>query len=602
MSAAADLAAALNAKRTPSGWRALCPAHDDHAPSLDIAEGDGGRALVVCRAGCTQADVVGALKARGLWPQCERTAPAARRIVKAYPYHDADGKLLFEVVRFDPKDFRQRRPDPTAPDGWSWKLGDCQRVLYRLPEVRAAVANGETVFVVEGERDADALAALGLCSTCNAGGAGKWKPEYTATLHGAHVVIIPDRDEPGRKHAALVQRELAGEAASVRVVELPDRDGQRVKDAADFVSAGGSLSELLAIVEAEPEESKPRLTSMSASALYDLDMPEPVWIVPGLLTQGATLLCSKPKVGKSWMALQLACAVADGGLFLSKYRCPKHDALYLALEDTPRRLKDRLARMLHGQRPPAGLHLVTDAPRMPSGLELLERELDAAPGVRLVIVDTLQRFRPPSGFRSGAYEGDYDALTPLKRMADTRGMALLIVHHVRKAGADDVFDTVSGTNGLTGAVDSTFILNRNRAEREGKLHGTGRDLEDVELPLRFASDGNWSAVEGANALPDAQAEVARVLQEAGRPLPIAEVAERVGKQYDATKKLLERMREAGRAAKERGGYVYTHSLPSLVSPVSLVSPMSPVSPVSRNGDKRDIGDIGIHPRTVEVEL
>lgn len=338
------------------------------------------------------------------------------------------------------------------------------------------------------------------------------------------------------------------------------------------------------------------LACISASDLADLDMPAPIWFVPGLLPQGATLLCGKPKCGKSWMALSLACAVAIGGVFLSKYRCAQYEVLYLALEDTRRRLKDRLARMLHGERPPSGLHLVTDCPRMPDGLPALEAFLDSKPLVRLLILDTLQKFRPPSGFK-GVYEGDYDAITPLKQLVDRRGLALLIVHHVRKASADDVFETVSGSHGLTGAVDATLILKRNPGEREGKLHGTGRDVEDVSLPVRFSDDGNWSAVEGAAALPDAQAEVARAMQEAGRALTIKEVSERIGKPYDTTKKLLERMRESGRIAKERGGLIYLPSPPSLMS---YMSPVSPTSPEQKG--QRDIGDIGTHPANVEVEL
>src|SRR5262249_33647829 len=126
--------------------------------------------------------------------------------------------LLFEVVRYDPKDFRQRRPD--GKGGWTWGLDDTRRVLYRLPNVVAAVARGETIYLVEGEKDVHALEALGLVAACSPGGAGKWRPEYTEVLRGADVVLIGDNDEAGRNHLALVTAALAGVARRLRVLDL----------------------------------------------------------------------------------------------------------------------------------------------------------------------------------------------------------------------------------------------------------------------------------------------------------------------------------------------------------------------------------------------
>src|SRR6185437_2936122 len=101
---------------------------------------------------------------------------------------------LFQTIRYEPKDFRQRRPDPEAPDGWSWSVKGVRQVLYRLPDVLRAVAEGRTVYIVEGEKDADAAAREGLCATCNAMGSGKWPAELSCHLAGADVVILPDND------------------------------------------------------------------------------------------------------------------------------------------------------------------------------------------------------------------------------------------------------------------------------------------------------------------------------------------------------------------------------------------------------------------------
>ncbi len=245
----------LHAQRNGTGWSAHCPAHEDRNASLSISEGRDGRVLLHCHAGCPTEQIVSAmgLKMGDLFPPSQ--APARAYIVKTYDYTDAAGNLLFQVVRFDPKGFRQRHPDGNG--GWIWKMQGVERVLYRLAAVLEAVKAGQVIYICEGEKDVDALTRLGLCSTTNAGGAGKWLPQYTEALTGAKVIIIADRDDPGRKHAALVAASLQGKALSVKVLELPDRDGHTIKDAHDWLAAGGTLAELQAIVEATPEWKPP---------------------------------------------------------------------------------------------------------------------------------------------------------------------------------------------------------------------------------------------------------------------------------------------------------------------------------------------------------
>ena len=183
--------------------------------------------------------MVEALKARGLW---EAAAPAttwARRIVATYNYTDAAGELLFQVLRFEPKDFRQRRPDGRG--GWIWKKGE--QVLYRLPEVLEAAI----VFVVEGEKDAESLRARGFVGTTNAGGAkAPWLPQYTEALRGREVILIPDADEPGRRRVLRIARALLGVAARIIVLEL---DG--AKDISEWFEQGHSETYLIAQVEGE---------------------------------------------------------------------------------------------------------------------------------------------------------------------------------------------------------------------------------------------------------------------------------------------------------------------------------------------------------------
>ncbi|MDP9395147.1 MAG: hypothetical protein M3Q27_13280, partial [Actinomycetota bacterium] len=226
--------------RGPDGQRmARCPAHEDRAPSLSVSRGEDGRVLLHCHAGCNLADVLAALELTpaDLFDDTSAPKQLAGPVVE-YPYFDEHGEVLFVVERRPGKRFRQRRPDGRG--GWTWRLGDTRRVLYRLPEVIEAVAAGRTVYVVEGEKDADAAELVGAVATCNPGGAGKWRDQHAETLTGAHVIVVADRDEPGRKHAAQVASSLAGKAASVRIVVAATG-----KDLHDHLAAGHTLDELV---------------------------------------------------------------------------------------------------------------------------------------------------------------------------------------------------------------------------------------------------------------------------------------------------------------------------------------------------------------------
>lgn len=172
------------------------------------------------------------------------------RIAAAYDYRDEAGRLRYQVVRLIPKSFRLRRPDPARPGRWLWNLGDCEALPYRLPELLAALAAGETIFVVEGEKDADALAALGLTATTNHGGAGKWTLACSRRFPaGAKIAVLADNDRPGRAHAVQVARKLADRGCEVHRIEL---DGLPAKgDVADWLAAGGDREKLLRLVAAQ---------------------------------------------------------------------------------------------------------------------------------------------------------------------------------------------------------------------------------------------------------------------------------------------------------------------------------------------------------------
>ncbi len=181
------------------------------------------------------------------YPGDRPAADGKPRIVKTYDYRDEEGRLLFQVCRMEPKDFRQRRPKPSG--GWEWKVKGCRFVPYRLPELVKANPK-RPVLIAEGEKDADRLAVLGCLATTNPGGAGKWRPEYNEHFRGRKVIILPDNDEPGWRHANATALGLHGIAAEVKVVQLPGVPEKG--DVSDWLEAGGTLDQLRKLIESAP--------------------------------------------------------------------------------------------------------------------------------------------------------------------------------------------------------------------------------------------------------------------------------------------------------------------------------------------------------------
>jgi Protein of unknown function (DUF3987) len=172
-----------------------------------------------------------------------------------YDYVDENGLLLHQTVRREPKKFLQRRPDPDNAGGWIWNLQDTRTVLYRLPDVLAAVANGDTIFVPEGEKDADNLGTLGFTATTNPMGAGKWRSDYSELLRGANVVVISDNDQTGRDHVGQVATSLNGIAARVRVLDIRSLwpECPEKGDISNWIAAGGDADKFKKAVEALPD-------------------------------------------------------------------------------------------------------------------------------------------------------------------------------------------------------------------------------------------------------------------------------------------------------------------------------------------------------------
>lgn len=291
-----------------------CPAHEDTHRSLSVKEAKDGKLLLRCFVGCSFADI---LAAKGLSP-ADAFAPdlqalphTSREPLATYDYLDADGRLAYRVKRYHDKRFAMLRPDGSA-------IGATPRVPYRLPEI---LASDRGVVIVEGEKDADRLASLGILATTNAGGAGHWLADWARYFRGRRVAIIPDDDEPGRKHAASVAASLRDVAREVRIVTLPDLPARKGADTTDWLDAGHDAHELRAILADAPIEPTGLPTVYTVGDLAALPSADEEYVIGGgILTRGGKLLLyGKAGAGKTTLLDFLAGPLATGRPFLGRY-------------------------------------------------------------------------------------------------------------------------------------------------------------------------------------------------------------------------------------------------------------------------------------------
>lgn len=569
-------------KQNDHHWMALCPAHADRNPSLSVSDAANRGTVIYCFAGCDNADVVRAvdMSLADLMPEAKPTvngsarrpsagspppssSSAQDRTVATYSYVDERSELLYQVLRKDPKAFPQRRPD--GKGGWTWGLGNVRRVLYRLPNVLKAIEDGRVVYLCEGEKDCDNLAKIGLTATTNSGGSkAPWLESFSEMLRGADVIVIPDNDEPGILHAETAADALLETASVVRWLKLPGVGDKG--DVSDWLEAGGTREELDRLTLQAPTWDRikaDRSSRFTASELMGMDLPEPQWVVPGLLTTGLFFLAGRPKMGKSWMVLEICLAVAGGGAALGKYRVEKGEVLYLALEDHKRRLQDRIAQLWQNAPIPSGLTFDLKWPRFgEGGEEQLAEWLRCHPQTRLVVIDTFEKARRRPKQNGSVYSDDYTAAAEVQELALKYGVAIMVVHHTRKAAADDVMDEVSGSTGLTGSADGIWVLKRPRGESEAVLHITGRDVEEQELAVKIDTlIGSWSIVGEAKEVRQSKerADIIRVLKEAGTEMGAREVAAVLGKPENNIRQLMFKLADEKLIVRRERGKYAAHS-------------------------------------------
>jgi len=296
---------------------------------------------------------------------------------------------------------------------------------------------------------------------------------------------------------------------------------------------------------------------ISAAALMGKVFPPIRYIVAGMIAEGLTVLAGAPKARKSWMMLDVANAAAGDGKAFGSIPTEHGDVLFLALEDNQRRLQDRLRKM-GVDAPPARLTFCTDWPTGDQAVEEIEAWARGCEKPVLAVVDVLARVREFTG-REASYEADYRALIALQDLATRLGIAIVVVHHTRKAGADDPFDEVSGTRGLTGAADTTLVLRRDTTggpSFRATLYGRGRDIPEIETAIEFCDgDYRWKVLGEAWRVADTveQQEILDLLAAADEPMKLAEIADALGKSKSNVANMLKKMLAAALIVKPATG-------------------------------------------------
>jgi RecA-family ATPase len=297
----------------------------------------------------------------------------------------------------------------------------------------------------------------------------------------------------------------------------------------------------------------------SASQLKSMIFPDITYVVFGLIVEGLTILAGRPKIGKSWLALELCIAVALGLGTLGNLSTVQGDVLYCALEDNRRRLQKRINKLISHftSEWPTRLTLATQWRRLDDGgVEDIADWVASVPNPRLVVLDTLAGVRPPRQNGEALYDSDYRALVELHRLANDKAFAILVLHHTRKLEADDPLDTVSGTLGLVGCADTALVLGR--SSQGTTLYVRGRDLEEREDAIVFDRERCIWTIQGVAAevrQSDTRKSIVAVLAKSAEPMSPQDIAADACLSPDNVRQMLRRMTSDGDIfAVSRGRY------------------------------------------------
>ena len=490
----------------PSQWSAVCPAHPDKNASLSVSSTDE-KVLLFCHAGCSlPAILLGLnLQASNLFAdgskQFDSNYTPKPKIKETYPYTDEKGNTIFEVVRYEPKSFRQRHPDGNG--GWFWNgVEEAERVIYRLPRVLKAIRDGEIVFIVEGEKDVHTMEDMGLTATCNPGGGGvnKWLNHYNQWFVDADVHIISDRDTAGYRHALGIMEQLRTVTSEVHWWEPPSP----YKDITAVVNAGMGLDDLINVNERERaklledrsvierklidvahdiqllagdyELDSTDAVRQSQLMVDQLDIPskdieelwtfddlvntkdEPYdWVIPGLFEhQDRWMILGKSGAGKSMIGLMTCLLAANGIHPFNDHDIVPIRSLIVDTENSERSIRRKSRGIINNIKAMRGRDYIPDNAKIwpqPSGLNLLK------PADVSALEDVIAECQPDLVYIGPIYklmiENSNDWTGPVQQVQKVidylrikYGCCFILEHHVSKdsSGRKIKYDNPSGSS------------------------------------------------------------------------------------------------------------------------------------------------------------
>lgn len=373
------------------------------------------------------------------------------------------------------------------------------------------------------------------------------------------------RGYTGPDHGAELRQQIRNTV--IRLRNAARRENSRLRIAESGLDYMAYMkAQMMTQTTTAPAATPQRVTGfnrVSTEELLEQEFAPIQWVIPDYVPEGLTLLAGKQKLGKTWLAIDWAAAVASGG-FTMGVRASQGDVLYIDMENGDRRVQRRIQAMwpFKPARPNLSrLEWTSASPEIgPAFFKALDEWHDSVEQPRLVVIDVLQRIKPAGKAAQNAYENDYAALTQLQQWATQNGVAVVALHHLRKGGSaeDDPFEKLSGSNGLSACADTTLVLDR--TSQGVTLYGRGRDVEEIENAMVFDKDTFRWIVKGDVTevrRSDERGNILNILKDADEPMSPSDISNVTGIPNGNIRKLLFSMAKAGEVSKSgRGRYVH----------------------------------------------
>ena len=356
--------------------------------------------------------------------------------------------------------------------------------------------------------------------------------------------ICFDSDDPGRNGAQKLAKIISKQKTVINLKEHKDITEYFNKTNEKFLNENKFIE-----WEKLEKEKKSKLKLISAREIQKMVLPPILFIIKDLLPEGLTILAGRPKAGKSFLAQNISLSIADGKKVMGFFDAEKCSVLYIALEDNTRRIQDRMNNILSfelDKAAPNNLYYLEENKNMPKlnegGIEELEKIIEDDPNIKLIIVDTFGRaIADKRRMDNNSYRADYEICSKLQEFAIQNHICILLLHHTKKIKEDDVFDEISGTTGITGAMDTMMVLKRGD-NNNGRLYVRGRELKEANYDLLFDEKlCCWNVIKEEIKTTAERKEIYDVLKEFGRMMQTKEIADILNKKLSNVSKMLNKM-------------------------------------------------------------